>query len=130
MTPKIIIYQLRTKFVNQREDVPEDAKQVVYYTLAVGHHVGVMDLFSSRLEISLEEFAAWVQSQPEGPARTKLEGALRWGEIEVNQSHVGMLLPLLEAAPAEGPGWTREFVECLNAVRQESAMYLMVRKVA
>ncbi len=51
-------------------------------------------------------------------------------EIEVNQSHVGMLLPLLEAAPAEGPGWTREFVECLNAVRQESAMYLMVRKVA
>ncbi|GER79525.1 MAG: formate hydrogenlyase maturation protein HycH [Anaerolineae bacterium CFX3] len=130
MTPKIIIYQLRTKFVNQREDVPEDAKQVVYYTLAVGHHVGVMDLFSSRLEIPLEEFAAWVQSQPEGPARTKLEGALRWGEIEVNQSHVGMLLPLLEAAPAEGPGWTREFVECLNAVRQESAMYLMVRKVA
>ena len=130
MTPKIIIYQLRTKFVNQREDVPEDAKQVVYYTLAVGHHVGVMDLFSSRLEIPLEEFAAWVQSQPEGPARTKLEGALRWGEIEVNQSHVGMLLPLLEAAQAEGPGWTREFVECLNAVRQESAMYLMVRKVA
>lgn len=130
MTPKIIIYQLRTKFVNQREDVPEDAKQVVYYTLAVGHHVGVMDLFSSRLEIPLEEFAAWVQSQPEGPARTKLEGALRWGEIEVNQSHVGMLLPLLEAAPAEGPGWTREFVECLNAVRQESAMYLMVRKAA
>lgn len=130
MTPKIIIYQLRTKFVNQREDVPEDAKQVVYYTLAVGHHVGVMDLFSSRLEIPLEEFAAWVQSQPEGPARTKLEGALRWGEIEVNQRHVGMLLPLLEAAPAEGPGWTREFVECLNAVRQESAMYLMVRKVA
>ncbi|MBW7917724.1 MAG: formate hydrogenlyase maturation protein HycH [Anaerolineales bacterium] len=130
MTPKIIIYQLRTKFVNQREDVPEDAKQVVYYTLAVGHHVGVMDLFSNRLEIPLEEFAAWVQSQPEGPARTKLEGALRWGEIEVNQSHVGMLLPLLEAAPAEGPGWTREFVECLNAVRQESAMYLMVRKVA
>ncbi|WKZ50458.1 MAG: formate hydrogenlyase maturation protein HycH [Anaerolineales bacterium] len=130
MTPKIIIYQLRTKFVNQREDVPEDAKQVVYYTLAVGHHVGVMDLFSSRLEIPLEEFSAWVQSQPEGPARTKLEGALRWGEIEVNQSHVGMLLPLLEAAPAEGPGWTREFVECLNAVKQESAMYLMVRKVA
>ncbi|MCZ7550558.1 MAG: hypothetical protein M5U11_15625 [Anaerolineales bacterium] len=130
MTPKIIIYQLRTKFVNQREDVPEDAKQVVYYTLAVGHHVGVMDLFSSRLEIPLEEFAAWVQSQPEGPARTKLEGALRWGEIEVNQSHVGMLLPLLEAAPAEGPGLDGEFVECLNAVRQESAMYLMVRKVA
>jgi hydrogenase-4 component J len=130
MTPKITVYQLRTKFVNQREDVPEDAKQVVYYTLAVGHHVGVMDCFSSQLEIPLDEFAAWVQSQPEGPARTKLEGALRWGEIEVNSSHVGMLLPLFEADQVHGPGWTRGFVQCLHDMQKESAMYLMVRKVA
>lgn len=130
MTPKITIYQLRTKFVNQREDVPEDAKQVVYYTLAVGHHVGVMDCFSSAVDIPLDEFAAWVQSQPQGPARTKLEGALRWGEIEVNRSHVEMLLPLFEADEVHGPCWTRKFIECLNAVKQESAMYLMVRKVA
>ena len=130
MTPKISVYQLRSKFVNKREDVPEDAKQVVYYTLAVGHHVGVMDLFSSQVDIPLDEFAAWVQSQPEGPARTKLEGALRWGEIEVNSSHVGMLLPLFEADQVHGPCWTRKFVECLNAVKQEPAMYLMVRKIA
>jgi hydrogenase-4 component J len=130
MTPKITIYQLRSKFINQREDVPEDAKQVVYYTLAVGHHVGVMDLFSSQVDIPLDEYAAWVQSQPEGPARTKLEGALRWGEIEVNSSHVGMLLPLFEAAPAESPSWTRDFVQCLRDIQKESAMYLMVRKVA
>ena len=130
MTPKIAIYQLRTKFVNQREDVPEDAKQVVYYTLAVGHHVGVMDCFSSQVEIPLDEYAAWVQSQPEGPARTKLEGAIRWGEIEVNQTHVGMLLPLCEAAQINGPVWMRGFVQCLKDVKQEPAMYLMVRKVA
>ena len=82
------------------------------------------------MDIPLDEFAAWVQSQPEGPARTKLEGALRWGEIEVNQAHVGMLLPLFEAAQAEGPSWTRGFIQCLNDVKQEPAMYLMVRKVA
>lgn len=130
MTPRIAVYQLRSKFVNQREDVPDDARQVVYYTLAVGHHVGVMDCFSSQVEIPLDEYTAWVQRLPEGPARTKLEGALRWGEIEVNQTHVGMLLPLFEAALANGPSWTRGFIQCLHSIEQESAMYLMVRKVA
>ena len=130
MTPKISVYQLRSKFVNKREDVPEDARQVVYYTLAVGHHVGVMDCFSSQVDIPLDEYAAWVRNQPEGPARTKLEGAIRWGEIEVNLSHVGMLLPLFEAAPVEGPGWTRDFVQCLHDIQHEPALYLMVRKVA
>jgi hypothetical protein len=129
MAPKIVVYQLRSKFVNQREDVPDDARQVVYYTLAVGHHVGVMDCFSSKVEIPLEEYTAWVQSLPEGPARTKLEGAIRWGEIEVNQTHVGMLLPLLETAQANRAGWMHHFVQCLNNVKQEPAMYLMVRKV-
>lgn len=129
MNSKIVIYQLRSKFVNQREDVPEEARQVVYYTLAVGHHVGVMDCFSSQMEIPLDEYASWVQSLPEGPARTKLEGAIRWSEIEVNSSHVQMLLPLFEAAQADGPSWSREFVQCLNGIKQEPALYLMLRKV-
>jgi len=130
MSPKISVYQLRSKFVNKREDIPEDARQVVYYTLAVGHHVGVMDCFSSQVEIPLDEYTAWVRSLPEGPARTKLEGAVRWGEIEVNLSHVEMLLPHFEAAQVEGPVWTQEFAHCLNDIKQEPAMYLMVRKVA
>lgn len=129
MTPKIVVYQLCSKFVNQREDVPEEARQVVYYSMAVGHHVGVMDCFSIQLELPLDEYAAWLQTLPESPGRTKLEGAVRWGEIEVSQTHLGLLLPLVEAARAEGPGWTREFLRCLESIRQESAMYLMVRKV-
>ena len=130
MSPKISVYQLRSKFVNKREDVPEDARQVVYYTLAVGHHVGVMDCFSSQVDIPLDEYTAWVRNLPEGPARTKLEGAVRWGEIEVNLGHVEMLLPHFEAAQAEGPAWTREFAQCLKDIKQEPAVYLMVRKVA
>ena len=39
MSAWIAIYQLHSKFVNQRQDVPEDARQIVYYSLAVGHHV-------------------------------------------------------------------------------------------
>ena len=129
MVPRIVVYQLRSKFVNQREDVPEDARQVVYYTLAVGHHVGVMDCFSSQMEIPLDEYISWVQTLPEGPARTKLEGAIRWSEIEVNSSHFQMLHPLFEAAPVNGPNWTRDFIQCLNAIRQEPALYLMLRKM-
>ena len=129
MTPKICVYQLRSKFVNERTDVPEEARQVVYYTMAVGHHVGVMDCFSNQIEIPLDEYAAWVQSLPEGPARTKLEGALRWGEIEVNLSHVVMLLPLFEEEQVVGPDWSREFVQCLHSIQHEPALYLMLRKV-
>jgi hypothetical protein len=51
MSARVAIYQLSHKFVNQREDVPENAQQVVYYTLAIGHHVGVLDCFSSISEI-------------------------------------------------------------------------------
>ena len=130
MSPKIVVYQLRSKFVNQREDVPEKARQVVYYTLAVGHHVGVMDCFSSQLDIPLDEYTDWLQTLPEGPARTKLEGAIRWGEIEVNVSHLEMLLPLFEAAQADGPRWSRDLLQCLNGIQQEPALYLMLRKVA
>lgn len=127
MASKIAVYQLRSKFVNRREDVPEDARQIVYYTMAVGHHVGVMDCFSAQMEMPLDEFAAWLQTLPESPGRKKLEGAVRWGEIEINQTHLGMLVPLFEVG---GPGWTREFLQCLDAIRRESALYLMLRKLA
>lgn len=130
MSPKIAVYQLHSKFVNQREDVPDDARQVVYYTLAVGHHVGVLDCFSNQVEIPLDEYTDWLQSLPNGPARTKLEGVIRWGEIEVNQTHVGMLLPLFEPAKIHGQGWMRDLFQCLQSIKQEAAMYLMVRKVA
>lgn len=130
MSVKIVVYQLRSKFVNQREDVPEDARQVVYYTLAVGHHVGVMDCFSSQMEIPLDEYTSWLQTLPEGAARSKLEGVVRWSEIEVNVSHVEMLLTLFEAAQADGPSWTRDIVQCLNSIKQETALYLMLKKIA
>jgi hydrogenase-4 component J len=129
MCAKIIVYQLRSKFVNQRADVPEDARQVVYYTLAVGHHVGVMDCFSSQMEIPLNEYTVWLQTLPEGPARTKLEGAIRWSEIEVNSSHVQMLLALFETASVTSPTWARDFIQCLNGIKQEPALYLMLRKI-
>jgi hypothetical protein len=81
------------------------------------------------MEIPLDEYASWVQSLSEGPARTKLEGTIRWSEIEVNSGHVQMLLPLFEAAQLNGPNWMRDFIQCLNSIKQEPALYLMLRKV-
>jgi hypothetical protein len=79
MTARVVFYQLRTRFVNLRVYIPEEARQVVYYSLAVGHHVGVMDCFSRLVEVPLENFLEWLQTLPAGPARSKLEGVLAWG---------------------------------------------------
>lgn len=132
MSARVTIYQLQRKFVNQREDIPETARQVIYYTLAVGHHVGVLDCFSSLAEIPLEEFRAWVEGLPQGTGRSKLEGVLKWGEIEINASHVSMLLPILEDSRATpgAPNWVPALAQCLKGMAQEPALYLMVRKYA
>lgn len=128
MSARIAIYQLHSKFVNQREDIPENARQVVYYALAVGHHVGVLDCFSSLAEIPLDEFSQWLEKLPESEGRKKLSGVLKWGEIEVNRTHVSILLPLLEAAnPSETP-WAPLLAQCLHGMVQEPALYLMLRK--
>ena len=131
MTPSVVIYQLGSKFVSQQADVPEDARQVVYYSLAIGHHVGVMDCFSAIAEIPLEDYCAWLEQLPAGPGRTKMEGVVRWGEIEINHSHAGILLPVFAAALEAGQDsgdWTALLIQRLQAMQQEPALYLMVRK--
>jgi hypothetical protein len=127
MNGRVAIYQLSHKFINRREDVPENARQVVYYALAVGHHVGVMDCFSSVVEIPLEDFCSWLEGLPNGAGREKLEGVVKWGEIEINRSHVGMLLPLLEDTK-NAVSWVQKLAQCLQGIVQEPALYLMVRK--
>ena len=122
MTERVVFYQLTHKFVNQEQNIPENARQVVYYSLAIGHHVGVLDCFQSLMEIPLEEYRQWVSHLPEGTARRKMEGLLKFGEIEVNQGHAGEILPLLKDP------WTEPLAQCLQAMMKEPALYLMIRK--
>jgi hydrogenase-4 component J len=128
MGERIVFYQLRHKFVNQRQDVPENARQVVYYTLAIGHHVGVLDCFSSQFEVEGAEFRHWLNGLPEGKGRTKLEGVIKWGEIEINREHVDILLPLITGNSNHQPAWCMQLSECLQGIIHEPALYLMVRK--
>ena len=126
--PRVTFYQLRSKFVNQRADIPETARQVIYRTLAVGHHVGVLDCFSSLADVPLDEFRDWVMGLPDGPARTKLEGIFKFGEIEINVSHAHMLLPVLAEGEIAHAPWAAQVTQCLQAMKQEPAIYLMARR--
>ena len=45
MTTKSLFLFIKRTFVENDEQVPEQAKQVMYYSLAIGHHVGVIDCF-------------------------------------------------------------------------------------
>lgn len=44
---KVIFWSLRQKFVDSDTDVPEEAQQVMYYSLAIGHHVGMIDCLNT-----------------------------------------------------------------------------------
>ncbi|WP_305813079.1 formate hydrogenlyase maturation HycH family protein [Photobacterium leiognathi] len=39
----VYFYNGSRKFVDESYDVPEEAKQIMYYSLAIGHHLGVVD---------------------------------------------------------------------------------------
>jgi hydrogenase-4 component J len=131
MAERVVFYQLTHKFVNQEQDIPEQARQVVYYSLAIGHHVGVMDCFQSLVEIPLEDYRLWISQLPEGTGRRKLEGLLKFGEIEINHSHAGELLRTMNgsssAKAATEPSWVGSLAQCLQNMAAEPALYLMVR---
>lgn len=130
MNPRVVIYQLHSKFVNQRQDIPEDARQVVYYSLAVGHHVGVMDCFSSIAEVPLTEYCDWLEQLPDGAGRSKLEGVVKWSEVEINYSHASIILPLCADPCSKGREWVARLAQVLQGMQQEPALYLMLRKRA
>ncbi len=134
MAERAVFYQLTQKFVNTDKDIPEEAQQVVYYSLAIGHHVGVLDCFQSLMEVPLDEYRNWVAQMPEGKGRHKLEGLLTWGEIEINKSHASDLVPVLKDSRAQmdsaGTHCTDVLLDCLQKMIQEPALYLMVRKYA
>ena len=132
MVERAVFYQLTHRFVDKEENIPENARQVVYYSLAIGHHIGVMDCFQSLMEVPLADFSIWIAHLPEGAGRQKLEGLLKWGEIEINRSHTGELLPALQNSlltmNTSEKQWTGVLIQCLQKMLDEPALYLMVRK--
>ncbi len=128
---RVVFYQLSRKFVQEGQAVPSQSKHLIHYSLSLGHHIGVIYCFTSKLEIPLDGYRDWVARRPTGEGRRKLEGLLRFGEIEINAEHTTLLREALAEGRALSPaeaGWSARLVELLRAIDDEPALYLMVRR--
>ncbi len=132
MPKQVVFYQLGAKFLEQAQNVPAQSKQLIHYTLALGHHIGVIDCFSSKLEVPYEKYGGWIAHLSEGEARRKLERLLRFGEIEIAPPHAHALQEALNAGlpamSAEEAEWTASLNKMLQDIAEEPALYLMVRQ--
>ena len=139
--PEVVFYQLTKKFVDTEESVPDDAQDVLYYTLAVGHHTGVIDCFEERLRCPLSTYERLVEAFPEGDARYKLAGVMRHGEIQIDKMHLAVMVPGLAAmreAADQGTGEAAALddearavldalTEMVDVLAREGAAYIMGR---
>ena len=134
MVDQVLFYVLNQKFVEQEEDIPEEAQQVMYYSLAIGHHVGVIDCLKAVLECETSAYQQWISYLNEGTeAFNKLARLLKFGEITIDITHVGLLANAFVATrdSMEEPykAWTDTLLQLLHAITKEPAMYLMVKRV-
>jgi hypothetical protein len=132
MNGDVVFYQLSRKFVHREQDVPAPSKQLIHYTLAIGHHIGVIDCFAAKLKMPFSGYAEWIAHLPEGEARRKLGGLLRFGEIEISAPHAPLLQQAFHAALAQMSAaeveWTASLNTMLQSIAAEPALYLMVRQ--
>lgn len=152
---EVMFYRLGEKFVDHERSIPEDVRSVLYYTLAIGHHTGVIDCLRPRLVTSREVFADVLGLIGAGEAHDKLAGIERFGEIEVKKEHVPLLKPAVVAAldragsalevtdemdmpdddafetvtAIDAPAWLEEFLCLLEEIQCEPCVYVMGRRI-
>lgn len=49
MSETVVFSQLSRKFIDENDATPDAAQQVVYYSPAIGHHLGVIDCLEAAL---------------------------------------------------------------------------------
>lgn len=132
--PMVVFYRLSRKFVDTEKSVPGRATDIMYYTLAIGHHTGVIDCFDEAVSCPLPVYEQVCSLVDDEDARYKLAGILRSGEIQVLKSDLPTLVePLREAldedgAPAEAVSFMEGLLGLLELMESDSALYLMGRK--
>jgi hydrogenase-4 component J len=132
MSARVVFYQLSARFLHKGQRPPADAEQVLYYSLGIGHHVGVIDTFKPILDCAYDSYMAAVAALPEGEARRKLDGLRRFGEIIIDATHTELLRHALGAArpnfDAEVEQWSAKLDQVLQAIDREPVLSLMVRR--
>ncbi|MCL1061663.1 formate hydrogenlyase maturation HycH family protein [Shewanella benthica] len=132
MSDNVLFYSLNRKFVDEKDDVPEEAKEIIYYGLAIGHHLGVVDCLKVVVSCSRQAYQAWLEYLPEGSvARRKMEGFFTFGEITIFPEHIHMLANAFQAVipeqTAEFKTLSESFITALGALYREPDVYIMVR---
>ncbi|CAI8920257.1 formate hydrogenlyase maturation HycH family protein [Kosakonia sp. YIM B13611] len=134
MGESVVFSQLRRKFIDENDTAPAQAQQVVYYSLAIGHHLGVIDCLETALSCPWDDYLAWIATLEAGSeARRKMEGVPRYGEIVIDSTHVMLLANAFDRAQArqnaQQLAWSKALLSMLHDIHQESAIYLMVRRL-
>ncbi|MDR3358343.1 MAG: formate hydrogenlyase maturation protein HycH [Desulfovibrio sp.] len=135
MDDLVTCHVLQRRFVDNDSDKPvsEEAQKVTYYSLSIGHHIGIIDCFKQVMSCPYQEYVKWIEHLPEGPARRKMSGLLKFGEIAIDSTHIGILgnewMPLLDNLEQPYSDWTRALLEILRDMAKEPALYVMFRRV-
>lgn len=125
-------YRLSRKFVDESE-MPPEAKDIMYYSLAIGHHLGVVDCLKSEMQCSGNEYLEWISALPkESDAYNKMKGFLVFGEITIDTDHINMLALAFDKIDANVQSekskiLTQGLIDILTAIHKEPNMYLMIR---
>lgn len=133
---KVVFYALGSKFVDEKcaqQRSSKKAQEVVYYSLAIGHHVGVIDCLQPQLTCPLPGYLQWIACLAENSeAQRKMAGVRRFGEITIDSSHTHLLALALrdarERMSAEQQAWSDRLIALLQQIENDPAMYLMVRR--
>ena len=134
MSETVVFSQLSRKFIDENDATPDAAQQVVYYSLAIGHHLGVIDCLEAALSCPWDDYLAWIGTLAAGSeARRKMEGVPKYGEIVIDINHVVMLAQAFDAARTNQndaqKAWSNQLLGMLHDIHQENAIYLMVRRL-
>jgi hypothetical protein len=138
---QVVFYRLCAKFVDNERSVPQETSDVLYYTLSVGHHTGIIDCFSESFSCSSGVYEEIIDLfPPESAARYKLDGIRRKGEIQIDKSHLGLfdtsvndalvsldVLDVGDETSALMQDWLDDFLRSLDDMKRHPGVYLMGR---
>ncbi|HCL5251943.1 TPA: formate hydrogenlyase maturation HycH family protein [Salmonella enterica] len=131
---EIVFWTLRQKFIDSTVSMPEKSRQVMYYSLAIGHHVGVIDCLNVALRCSQAEYREWISLLNDKQAQRKMAGVLTFGEIVIDASHTALLAkafaPLADDGAVVWKALSSQFIHLLDDIVREPAIYLMAKKIS
>lgn len=128
----IKFYRLNQKFVDNKEPIDPHSENLLYHTMALGHHIGVLDCFQQAISVPENTYKSIVSRLPYGKCRDKLEGVFKWGEIEITVSHAGLLLQDITTAlplmSGEEKSTAQKICDNLLMMEKEPTIYMVVKK--